>query len=240
MRTVRDDMYICTWCANDVCICRWCADNMQILCRWHADVMIPGVVLHEIWHLREVCGWHADNMGMTYVCADDMQVMCGWHADDVQTTCVSADDMQMTPGVVLHYIWQLRQVCGWHVDDVWMTYVIRQWNLTQNLTLVSSARHLHIVCTSSTHHLYIVRTRLQPPKYFQLNTRATALLKSNENYAVKFKPFSTMEPSLSHYSERWDAHKIKICPTFFREPSSKLVLSLLFSAFVVSVLVILS
>ena len=108
---------------------------------------------------------------MTYVCADNVQMMCGWHADDM---CV----------------------CGWHADDtrcstawnwatqasVWMTfrmtYVIRQWNLTRNLTLVSSA-----------HHLHVVRTRLQSPKYFQLNTRATALLKIKQRYYFLFELF---------------------------------------------------
>ena len=49
---------------------------------------------------------------MTYVCADDMQMMCGQCADDVQMTCVSMDNMWMTPGVVLHEIGHLRQVCG--------------------------------------------------------------------------------------------------------------------------------
>ena len=43
--------------------------------------------------------------------------------------------------------------------------VIRQWNLAQNLALVSSA-----------HCQHIVRMRFQPQKYFQLNSRATALL----------------------------------------------------------------
>ena len=38
----------------------------------------------------------------------------------------------------------------------------------------SSARHPQVICTSSTHR----PPRLQSPKYVQLNTRATALLKT--------------------------------------------------------------
>ena len=64
----------------------------------------------------------ADDVQMTYVPADDMQ-RTDMPMDDVQMTYPPADDMQMT-------------------------FVIRQPNLQQNLTLVSSACHLHIVCMS--------------------------------------------------------------------------------------------
>ena len=60
-------------------------------------------------------------------------------------------------------------------DDFQMTYVIRQWNLTQNLTLMSSACHLHVIPMLSACRLHVICTRLQLPKYFQLNSR-TALL----------------------------------------------------------------
>ena len=66
--------------------------------------------------------------------------------------------------------------------SVWMTfrmtYVICQWNLTRNLTLVSSTGHLHVIRRSSAHCPQVVHMRIQSPKYFQLNTRATALLKT--------------------------------------------------------------
>ena len=39
--------------------------------------------------------------------------------------------------------------------------------------------HSHVICRSSACHPCVVRMRLQSPKYFQLNTRATALLKMN-------------------------------------------------------------
>ena len=70
-------------------------------------------------------------------------------------------------------------------DDVRLTYVIRQWNLTRNLTLVSSACHLHVIRMSSVRHLHIVCTRLQLPKYFQLNSR-TALLKIKTDWYTQF------------------------------------------------------
>ena len=41
-----------------------------------------------------------------------VQMMCRQCVDNMQMTCVSADDVQMTPGVVLHEIGQLRQVSG--------------------------------------------------------------------------------------------------------------------------------
>ena len=40
---------------------------------------------------------------------------------------------------------------------------------------ISLSCHPQVICTSSTGHLHVIRTRLQSPKYFQLNTR-TALL----------------------------------------------------------------
>ena len=157
-------------CTNDVYICRWGADDMQMTCVSADDVqMTPGVVLPEIGQLREVCGWHADGMRMTCVCeqhVDDMWTMCGWLVDDMCVCRWCADDMQMTLGVVLHEIDQLRQVCRQCLDDVWMTYVIRRWNLTQNLTLMSSAHCLHVICM-----------RLQPQKYFQLNSRDSSAKK---------------------------------------------------------------
>ena len=41
--------------------------------------------------------------------------------------------------------------------------------------------HSRVICTSSACRLHVVRTRFQPQKYFQLNSRATALL-------IKLKP----------------------------------------------------
>ena len=108
---------------------------------------------------------------MTYVCADDVQMMCRQHADDVRMTCVSVDDMQMTPGVVLHEIGQLMQVSRWH----------SRWHMSSASEIspeISLSYHLHIICMSSACHPHVVHTRLQSPKYFQLNTRATALLKT--------------------------------------------------------------
>ena len=67
-------------------------------------------------------------------------------------------------------------------DDIRMTYVIRQWNLTRNLTLVSSACHLHVIRRSSARRPQVVCTRLQLPKYFQLNSR-TALLKTEPSHS---------------------------------------------------------
>ena len=118
-------------------------------------VVIDVTVVPDMWM---TCGRCADNVHA-----------CGWHVHDTRcstawnwATQASADDIH---------------VCGWHVDVIhtWCgqradnmqtTYVICRWNLTPNLTLMSSARHLHIVST-----------RFQPQKYFQLNSRATALLK---------------------------------------------------------------
>ena len=92
-----------------------------------------------------MCGWH---MCLQTTCGwrTCLQMMCGWDLC-LQTTCRwCADDIQMTPGVVLHEIGQLRQVCRWCADNIQTTYVIYRWNLTRNLTLVSSARRLHVVC----------------------------------------------------------------------------------------------
>ena len=82
---------------------------------------------------------------------------------------LTADDMQMTPGVVLHEIGQLRQVSGW----------CSGWHMSFASEIspeISLLCHLQVICTSSAGHLHVVHTRLQSPKYFKLNTRATALL----------------------------------------------------------------
>ena len=84
---------------------------------------------------------------------------------------LTTDDMRMTSGVVLHEIGQLRQVSGWRSG----------WHMSSTSEIspeISLSCHPQVICTSSTGHLHIVCTRLQSPKYFQLNTRATALLKS--------------------------------------------------------------
>ena len=68
------------------------------------------------------------------------------------------------------------------------TWGLRRWNLTPNLTLVSSA-----------HGPYVVRTRFQPQKYFQLNSRATALLiktEANNIIQVVCQIFTTRKRSL--------------------------------------------
>ena len=119
------------------------------------------------------CRWH--------VCADDMQMMCRWH-------CVCgwhADNMQMTPGVVLHEIGQLRQVSGWCADDVQMTYVICQWNLTRNLTLVSSACHLHVVHTSSARRPHMTST----PKIFPVKYHSNSSAKKWKLILVGLQPY---------------------------------------------------
>ena len=93
----------------------------------------------------------ADDVRMTYVPADDVQ-MTYMPADDVQMMYPSVDDVQTM---------------------FWMTYVICQPNLQQNLTLVSSAHHPHIVRTSSARHPHEIST----PKIFPLKEQ-TALLKT--------------------------------------------------------------
>ena len=124
--------------------CRWCADDI-CACRWHVDDV------------------HA----------------CGWHADDICVSGRRADDIQMTPGLVLHEIGQLRQVCGWCADDIHacgrcsrrhMSSASR--NLQRSLTLMSSARRLHIVCMSSARHLHVVRREISIAKYFESKSRA--------------------------------------------------------------------
>ena len=45
------------------------------------------------------------------------------------------------------------------------------------LPKVSLLSHQHVVCMSSACHPHVVCMRFQPQKYFQLNSRATALLK---------------------------------------------------------------
>ena len=157
-------------CANDVSICRWCADDMQMTCVSADDMqMTLGVVLHEIGQLREVCRWHVDGMRMAcgwHVCADDMQMMCRWCVDDM---CV----------------------CRWHADDTrcsitwnWATqasvWMMSGWHMSSAGEIspeISLSCHLHVICTSSACCPHVVCKILQLSKYFQLNTRATALLK---------------------------------------------------------------
>ena len=81
-------------------------------------------------------------------------------------------------------------------DDVRMTYVVLQWNLARSLTMVSSVRHPHIIRTSSAHHPQVVHTRFQPQKYFQLNSRATALLIREDDIKNHNAP---IEKSLQSY-----------------------------------------
>ena len=81
-------------------------------------------------------------MQMTYVPADDMWMMY-MPVDNVRTTYPPADDMQM----MFRMMFQ-------------MTYVTCQPNLQRNLTLVSSACHLHVICT-----------RLQFPDNFKSKSR---------------------------------------------------------------------
>ena len=52
---------------------------------------------------------------------------------------------------------------------------------------ISLLCHPQVICMSSARHPCIVRMRLQSPKYFQLNTRATALLKIS-NISKKIIP----------------------------------------------------
>ena len=76
----------------------------------------------------------------------------------------------MTPGVVLHEIGQLRQVSWWHSG----------WHMSSASEIspeISLSCHLQVIFRSSACHLHVVCTRLQSPKYFLLNTGATALLK---------------------------------------------------------------
>ena len=68
---------------------------------------------------------------------------------------------------------------GWCVYDVWMTC---GWCVDESTSEISPkislSCHPHITaCMSSAHHLHIVCMRFQPQKYFQLNSRATVLLK---------------------------------------------------------------
>ena len=72
----------------------------------------------------------------------DHEEFCRWCADDVPT-------------------------CGWH--SRW--HVIHQPNLQWNLTLVSSACHLHVICMSYAHRPHIICTRLQFPDNFQSKSR---------------------------------------------------------------------
>ena len=80
------------------------------------------------------------------------------------------DDMWMTPGVVLHKIWQLRQVSGWHSG----------WHMSSASQIspeVSLSCHPQVIYTSSAGHLHVICTcEISTPKYFQSKSR-TALLK---------------------------------------------------------------
>ena len=82
----------------------------------------------------------------------------------VWTTCMLPDDVWMTCGWHAEYV---QITCGQHAD------IVCQWNLAWNLTLMSSTCHPHIV-----------RMRFQPQKYFQLNSKATALLKMKSRFPL--------------------------------------------------------
>ena len=70
-------------------------------------------------------------------------------ADDVPMMCACADDMQMTYPPA---------------DDVRMTYVICQ-------PKSPTKSHSCVIRTLSVHRPHVVRTRLQFPDYFKLNSR---------------------------------------------------------------------
>ena len=74
----------------------------------------------------------------------------------------------------------LHMSCGQHVQTTsGQCMSSTTQNLQRSLTLVSSARCPHVVCTSSAHRPRIVRTRLQFPDYFKLNTRGQLCSKLN-------------------------------------------------------------
>ena len=96
---------------------------------------------------------HADEMHASRQCVDDMWMMCRQCAGDVQMTC------------------------KWHMS--FASEISPEISLSCHLHIVRilSTHHLHIICTSSTCHPHVICMRFQPQKYFQLNSRATALLK---------------------------------------------------------------
>ena len=53
-----------------------------------------------------------------------------------------------------------------------MTYVICQWNLTRNLTLMSSTGHLHVICRSSVHRPHETSIPIIFPVKYQSNSSA--------------------------------------------------------------------
>ena len=60
-------------------------------------------------------------------------------------------------------------MCGQRADDICQTCTMKPFAIYGSIS-VSSAHHLHVVCT-----------RFQPQKYFQLNSRARALLKTRKH-----------------------------------------------------------
>ena len=96
---------------------------------------------------------------------DDWQTMCGWRVH-VWMTC--------------RWRTRLRMTCGWHLDNMSSASP----NLQRSLTLVSSARHPHIVRMSSAHCPHVIRTsstrrthETSVPRLFQVKQQRAALLK---------------------------------------------------------------
>ena len=97
-------------------------------------------------------------------------------ADDMQMMYPPVDDVRMT-------FWMTYMPA----DDMWMMYLPADDvpddvldDICHPLAKSPMKSHSRVICTSSAHRRPVVRMRLQPPKYLQLNTRATALLKMNE------------------------------------------------------------
>ena len=80
-----------------------------------------------------------------------------------------ADDMQLT--------------CGWHADDAQMTEDLVRLHVDDILWMMSSTWHLHVICTSSTHHphgywvIYIYCPR--GPQRLGMTSRTTYIISTS-------------------------------------------------------------
>ena len=140
---------------DDVHACRQPVDDMHT-CGWH----VHDTRCSTAWNWATQGS--ADNVQTTFGCHLHMvRMTCRQHLDVIRTWCRwHADDIWMSSAHGVDDIW-MSSAHG--ADDVRMTYM---WNLTPNLTLMLSVRHLHIVCHETS-----------VPRLFSVKEQRTALLK---------------------------------------------------------------
>ena len=110
---------------------------------------------------------------------------CGWHVDVICTRC------------------------RWCADDIHCPQVKSRPKSVSRVVRTSSARHLHIVRISSAHHPHVIRTRFQPQKFFQLNSRATALVKRKtivDFYSLFRLFYNPLNVSRCSWQKLWRGH----------------------------------